>query len=178
MNTKKEKIIFITGGARSGKSTLALKLAKKISKDKVTFIATCTPKDREMSERVQKHKKERPKSWKTIEEPDDLYKALTSKTSVESKVVIVDCLTILISNLLLSGKKEDSIINEIGKALKKAKGYSFTLIVVSNEVGSGIVSVNEIARHFRDIAGKANQLTANISNSVYAMISGIPVKIK
>ncbi|MBU1262347.1 bifunctional adenosylcobinamide kinase/adenosylcobinamide-phosphate guanylyltransferase [bacterium] len=164
-------LIFITGGARSGKSQYAVRLASKESGD-VLFLATCIPKDEEMRQRVEEHRKNRPKSWKTLEEERDILPILKG---CQSDVVVIDCLTLLLSNLLLAGDNVEEIIKGLADFLKEAK---FTTIIVSNEVGLGIVPENEMARRFRDISGWANQLMARYADEVYFMVSGIPIKIK
>lgn len=164
-------IIFITGGARSGKSQIAVRLASEMSED-VLFLATCIPKDEEMRQRVEEHKKNRPKDWKTQEEEKDILPILKG---CQSDVVIIDCLTLFLSNLLLAGDDVEGAIKGVAEFLKEAP---FTAIIISNEVGLGIVPENEIARRFRDISGWANQLMARYADEVYFMVSGIPIRIK
>jgi adenosylcobinamide kinase/adenosylcobinamide-phosphate guanylyltransferase len=170
------KLIFVTGGVRSGKSGFAAGLAQKSGKN-VVFIATCVPQDDEMKHRVKLHVIARPKHWKTIEEPMSLSGALY-KVPPKTDAVIVDCLTLLISNLLISGKNEKKILLEIKKAIDLSKKKSFKLIVISNEVGMGIVPENELARDFRDISGKVNQLASGASDEAYMMVAGIPMRLK
>lgn len=170
------KFIFIVGGARSGKSGYARDLAKGISK-KVAFIATCIPQDEEMKKRIAQHKRIRPRYWKIIEEGKDVKSALI-KLKNRFDVVIIDCLGLLISNFLHHGLNEKLIerkIRAIAQILPKAK---FTSIVVSNEVGSGIVPENILARQFRDLTGLSNQIMSEYADTVYIMQAGIPVKIK
>lgn len=170
------RIIFVLGGARSGKSAYALKLAKK-NKKKVIFIATCQALDKEMSERIRLHKKTRPRDWKTFEEP---YKVLDllRKTSAKYETILIDCLTLFVSNLVLKGLKYDAIVNEVNSILSHFNKTKSLVIIVSNEVGLGIVPDNKLARDFRDIAGKINQVVAQKSEQVFFMVSGIPLKIK
>ena len=170
------KIIFILGGARSGKSTYAIELAKK-DKGKVAFIATCQALDKEMVRRINFHKKTRPKAWQTFEEPCEV-PPLLNKIGAKFQVIIIDCLTLMVSNLVLKGLKESVIeikINRMLDVLNKIKAQS---IIVSNEVGLGIVPENKLARDFRDIVGKINQVVAKESDELFFMISGIPLKIK
>lgn len=188
------KIIFITGAVRSGKSRFAVELAKKIaniltdisapmplqtqvSKSEVLFIATCIPEDEEMKRRVKLHQKERPSSWKTIEGKIDILKALQN-TKINSKVVVIDCLTLFISGLLLKRFTEEEIKKKTEEIVKFISGISSTTIIVSNEVGSGIVPENKLARQFRDLVGVANQIMARGADEAYFMVSGIPMKIK
>lgn len=169
------KITFILGGARSGKSTYAVNLAKKHSK--VAFVATCLPMDNEMKKRIALHKKNRPASWKTFEEPKNLAPVLKNINS-SIDCVIIDCLTLLISNLLLDGFKDRKIENRIGQMLEILKSAKYKSLIVSNEVGLGIHPNNRLGRRFRDLAGRINQLVAKKSDEVVFMVSGIPMKIK
>ncbi|MBA7692017.1 Bifunctional adenosylcobalamin biosynthesis protein CobP [subsurface metagenome] len=170
------KLIFITGGARSGKSKYAAKLAKNISR-KVLFLATGTAKDEEMKKRIEEHKKSRPTYWETVEETKDIASTLLNIKS-SYKVVIIDCLTFFISNLLLDGINEKTILEEIRKIVEIILKNDYTAIVISNEVGGGIVPDNELGRKFRDTAGLANQIIAESAQQVYLVVSGIPLKIK
>lgn len=170
------ELILITGGARSGKSSYALKLAGS-QKGKVIYIATAAALDSEMEKRIKFHKRARRKDWLTIEEPLDILKAV-KKISRKNVVIILDCLTLLISNLMLGGFKDVAIykkIKSIATALKKNAELS---IVVTNEVGGGIVPDNKLARKFRDLQGNANQIVAEAADCVYFLVSGIPMKIK
>lgn len=170
------RIIFILGGARSGKSKYAAGLAQKSGR-RVAFIATAEPNDPEMKSRIKLHKKARPKHWTTLEEPKDLT-ALLSKIGKKFKCVIIDCLTLLVSNLFLEGLTHKSIEKKLAALVKGLKNAQGKVFIVSNEVGLGIVPENKLARGFRDIAGKINQLVAEEADEVYFMISGIPWKIK
>lgn len=170
-----KQIILITGSVRSGKSDFALKLAE-ISKKKVVFLATCIPQDEEMRQRVKKHKLNRPKDWKTIEESINICSVI-EKTK-ETKLVVIDCLTLWISNLILSGKPEKEIFKRINSFIKTLKQTRASVIIVSNEVGWGIVPENKLARMFRDIIGITHQKVSRISSDVYLIIGGLPLKIK
>jgi len=171
-----KKFIFILGGVKSGKSEYAVKLAKKITK-KVAFIATGTPSDKEMEERIKKHKKLRPIFWKLIEEEKNIISVL-EKLNNKYEVVLIDCLGLWISNLMaenLSEKKIEKMVNNLIKTILKLK---FTTIVVSNEVGAGIVPANPVARKFRDILGYTNKMMAKKADQVIFTVAGIPIKIK
>lgn len=170
------KIIFILGGARSGKSRYAINLAKEKAKKKVVFIATAKPEDKEMNLRIRLHKKNRPSFWKTIEEPCDLI--LQIKKIKNCDLIIIDCLTLFISNLLLEGYKDAKIKNEIKRLLGILKKSFFESIIVSNEVGLGIVPDNPLARRFRDLAGIINQKVARAADKVYFMIAGRATEVK
>ncbi|MBL7151660.1 MAG: bifunctional adenosylcobinamide kinase/adenosylcobinamide-phosphate guanylyltransferase [Candidatus Omnitrophica bacterium] len=170
------RITFILGGAKSGKSSLALELAKK-SQRRVAFIATSQALDKEMKKRIAIHKRQRPRHWKTFEEPVRL-PILLRKIGNKFELIIIDCLTLLVSNLLLKGIKEKGIeeaVKELCLILKEIKANA---IIVSNEVGMAIVPENKLARQFRDIAGKVNQVVADKSDEVFFMISGLPLKLK
>lgn len=169
-----KKLIFIIGGARSGKSSFALEVAKKEG-GKVAFIATCEPKDKEMKKRIALHKAARPKSWTTFEVPCDM-DPLLKNFDPSFKTILIDCLTLWVSNLVLKNTAQEAIETKALKMLACLKKTN--AIIVSNEVGLGIVPDNELARLFRDIAGRINQIVARQADEVYFMISGIPLKIK
>ncbi|MDD5692026.1 MAG: bifunctional adenosylcobinamide kinase/adenosylcobinamide-phosphate guanylyltransferase [Candidatus Omnitrophica bacterium] len=169
------KITLILGGARSGKSTYALSLAKKYKK--VAFIATCQGLDKEMRERIMLHKESRPKNWETFEEPRDLVK-LSGKINNTFDCILIDCLTLLVSNLILTGDKQDKIIKKITALLSALARKKAKIILVSNEVGLGLVPSNKLGREFRDIAGRVNQLVADKADEVFFTVSGIALKIK
>jgi adenosylcobinamide kinase / adenosylcobinamide-phosphate guanylyltransferase len=169
------KIVLILGGARSGKSTYALQLAKKHKK--VAFIATCQGLDKEMRERIRAHKEARPKNWTTFEEPRDVAGVL-KKIGNGFDCIVVDCLTLLVSNLILAGRTEDAVLKAVEAALVQLKKKKATAIIVANEVGLGLVPVITLGRYFRDVAGKVNQRVAKEAGQVFFTISGIPVKIK
>ena len=151
------KLIFITGGARSGKSQHATKLAKEIG-DNVAFIATCVPFDTEMKKRVEQHRCLRPKDWKTIEAPIDVASALKNLDRFDA--VIIDCITLFLTNLMMKEMSDEDIFSEITTLIQIAKEANFAAVIVSNEVGSGIVPPSEMGRRFRDLAGFANQIIA------------------
>ena len=171
-----KKFHFIFGGVRSGKSRYALELAKKISREAV-FIATAIPFDKEMKERIRKHKLSRPKNWIVLEEPKDIPRALY-KVRKKYKVVLIDCLGLLISNLLLENLSDGEIEKRVKKLVSLITKHSATFIVVSNDVGSGVVPDNALGRRFRDLVGLANQMMANAADEAILMQAGIPVKIK
>ena len=170
------KITFILGGARSGKSQLAVKMANG-KNAKVAFIATCLPLDKEMKERIEVHKKSRPSHWKTFEAPNDIVFLLKDIDS-RFDIIIIDCLTLLISNLLSEGLVDKAIEENVDKILKQLKAVKSRSIIVSNEVGLGIVPDNELGRRFRDLAGRVNQMVAGKADDVFFMASGLPLKMK
>lgn len=174
------RLILITGGARSGKSDFAQQLAIEIGTE-VVFIATAEALDEDMARRIAVHRQARPAAWRTIECPRRLGEALRSVGAAGT--VIVDCLTMLVSNVLLSlgdepneDAAEQGVNNEV-RALIDA-GQHATVIVVTNEVGLGIVPANRLARLFRDLLGRANAALAREADLVYLMVSGLPVEVK
>lgn len=169
-------ITFILGGARSGKSRYAVKLAKDSAKN-VLFVATAKSLDKEMARRICLHKKERLSHWKTIEEEKDLISVIKTVPR-KYDFIIIDCMTLFVSNLLLSGCSETKIKNMVGKLLDGIKGAHFNSIIVSNEAGLGIVPDNPLAREFRDILGKVNQMVAAVSDRVCFMVCGLPLDMK
>ena len=166
------KLIFILGGARSGKSTFALELAKKSGKKKV-FIATALPSDSEMKQRIKEHKKNRPRDWETIEITKGLDKKIERQ---KNGTILIDCLTIYVSHLI--NLKEPEILNHIKKTIEAIKKSGAEFIVVSNEVGAGIHPNNKLGRDFRDVLGSVNQMFVYASDEFYVMFAGIPVDIK
>lgn len=170
------RLIFVLGGARSGKSKFAQTLAKRLD-GQVVFIATCIPKDREMKKRVSLHKKHRPRHWRTIEDKNNILQVLKTLRG-KPKVIIIDCLGLFISNLLAEGKQEKFIEREVKGIAQKLSKSNFLSIVVSNEVGGGIVPINKLARNFRDITGMSNQIMASYADTVYVLHAGIPTPIK
>lgn len=170
------KLIFITGGARSGKSGFAVKLAKDYD-GQVAFIATAEGGDEEMRQRIKKHRIDRPKDWQTIESPQEVAATLRQACAAYD-LVIVDCLTLLVSNLLLAGETEAQITKQVEEIAVTGTAVNGQLVIVSNEVGSGLVPENELGRKFRDVAGKANQMVAQQADEVYLMVSGIALKVK
>lgn len=175
-------MIFVTGGARSGKSGFAERLASD-RQDNVTFIATAAPGDEEMRSRIAEHRERRPRDWVTVELDSGLADAV-EQAAGGGGTVLVDCLTVYISNRILAQgfvnnkairDRIEREMDEVAAACARAGG---NLIVVSNEVGMGIVPDNSLARAFRDIAGRANQLLAAEADEVYLCVSGIPVRVK
>ena len=166
------EIVFVTGGARSGKSRWALEYALKQSGKKL-FVATAIPKDEEMLERVKKHKEERGKEWDLAEEGFNLASALTEKGN-KYDVILVDCLTLWVSNLMMCCD-ENEIAKHFDALLGTLKKSKQKIILVSNDVGMGIVPINELARKFRDMAGILNQKIARMADKAVLMVSGLPV---
>ena len=168
-------LIFLTGGARSGKSAYALQCADGY--EKKAFLATAETFDEEMAARVQQHREERGKGFYTIEEPIHLDRALR-EIPEEIEVVIVDCLTVWAGNLLYKLDTSEKIMVCVDRLLDVLQNPPCNIILVSNEVGMGIVPENAMAREFRDIAGIINQKVANVSTEAWLLCSGLPVKLK
>jgi adenosyl cobinamide kinase/adenosyl cobinamide phosphate guanylyltransferase len=173
--SKEKKVIFITGSVRSGKSRLACEFARR-SGLKVVFLATAQPLDKEMKKRISAHKRERPAGWLTVEESLDVNAVLKKRSSNE--IVILDCLTLWLSNLLVAGQGISAVNARIKKIIQAIRDCRASIIIVSNEVGWGIVPENKLARDFRDIAGIANQKIAAVSDETYLCVVGVPVKVK
>lgn len=179
------KITFITGGARSGKSSFALKTASALDGQKA-YLATAEALDQEMKERIFKHKMERGVTWDTLEEPVKIADTLNGMTD-RYDVVVLDCLTLWLSNLVCKNMDCDKEIDDFIELLKNISAISESplrqtqnskLFIVSNEVGMGIVPENELARRFRDFVGILNQKAAEVAHEVYLVTAGIPMKIK
>ncbi|MBU3092921.1 bifunctional adenosylcobinamide kinase/adenosylcobinamide-phosphate guanylyltransferase [Clostridium sp. CM028] len=185
-----KKIILITGGARSGKSTYAEKLAKE-EKGNVLYIATSIPFDDEMKDRVKKHKERRPANWYTFEGYKNL-KQVFYNEEMQFDTILLDCITIMTTNLMFDeagdnfddlnnqaiSAMEKGILQEVAVFLDEAEKNLKTIILVTNEIGSGIVPEYKMARVFRDIAGRVNQYIASRAQEVHMVVCGIPIKIK
>lgn len=175
------RTIFITGGARSGKSAFAEKMALA-TWERLCYMATAQTLDSEMEERVRAHLERRGDRWQTIEEPIHLSQAL-ARCDGQYQLVLIDCITLWLSNLLLkyeeSGEEvELRILEDVHRLKTTLHGMVTPVIIVSNEVGMGIVPENGLARLFRDIAGKTNQILAAAADEVHVVISGIPLRLK
>ena len=166
------KISLILGGAASGKSQYAEDLAKSYGSR--FYIATAISTDAEFERRIQNHKDRRGKEWQTLEVPLDLAGVLASLKDPQS-VILIDCMTLWLTNLVLGEKQLEAETNTIIQALKTAKP---DIIMVSNEVGHGIVPENALARHFRDAQGTLNQALAKAASNVVFVIAGCPMILK
>ena len=168
-------VIYVTGGARSGKSSFALECAERYGKK--AFLATAEPFDEEMTVRVEKHKEERGSDFYTVEEPVYIGEALR-EIPENIDVVLVDCLTVWAGNLLYKLESNEAIMSHVERLLDVLQNPPCNIILVSNEVGMGIVPENAMAREFRDIAGIINQKVANVSTEAWLLCSGLPVKLR
>jgi adenosylcobinamide kinase / adenosylcobinamide-phosphate guanylyltransferase len=173
----KENIIFVIGGCRSGKSSFALDQANKIKGKNKYFIATSVPSDSEMEKRVEKHQQERGQAWHTIEEPIKIHEKI-DQYSLKADVILVDCLTLWMSNLLFHSYDSAQVDTAIMHLEASLGNCDCPVFLVSNEVGCGIVPENKLARQFRDFAGMANQRIAKVADKVVMTIAGIDVQIK
>lgn len=188
------QLTLVTGGARSGKSRFAELLAAQPGLP-VTYLATAQILDEEMAVRVEKHRLSRPAHWSLIEEPYEPALALSSLEAQEKSVILLDCITLWLSNLVLKfwpadpdsqdpptkqfrEDMEANILAKVRDLAKAAKKLEAPVILVSNEVGQGIVPEHSISRFYRDLAGKSNQILANEAEEVYLVVAGYPLEIK
>jgi adenosylcobinamide kinase/adenosylcobinamide-phosphate guanylyltransferase len=181
-------MILVLGGTRSGKSSYAESLLMDIE-GKILYIATAVPFDHEMKVRIAKHKLARPSHWDTYEGYKNIGIFLKEQ-GPQYAGIILECVTLMISNLLLDFSKdhnldeidynllEKSILNEIDNLIEGLMGVNGTVVLVSSEVGFGIVPESKLGRYFRDIAGKVTQHLASKSEDVYLLVAGLPLKIK
>jgi adenosylcobinamide kinase/adenosylcobinamide-phosphate guanylyltransferase len=181
--TRDARLILLLGGARGGKSAYAQRLAEdaaRASGAEVCFIATAQGLDEDMTARIARHQTERPTVWQTIEEPYRIDEALQRAT--DAGVVIVDCLTLFVSNFFMQHPDEheceESVRRISREFLKLARSQQQTIICVSNEVGLGIVPDTLMGRVFRDLLGRVNQDFAAAADEVYLMVAGLPLKLK
>ena len=168
------KKILITGGIKSGKSRFALKLAREMGNGEKIFIATARPIDEEMEKKIEKHKEERGSDFRTMEAPIHLGGALGG---VKHSDVVIDCLTLWLSNLFFEVKEEEKS-REIESFIEELNKYDGNAIIVTNEVGWGIIPADETSRKYQSELGSLNQAVAKICDEVYVLISGIEIKIK
>ena len=170
-----KNITFITGGARSGKSRYALDLTAGACTK--TFVATAEAFDDEMQKRIENHKEERSNDYQTIEAPLNLGNAIR-EISAQSQVAVIDCLTVWLANILHHRESDDDSYPEVNEFLETLANPPCDLVIVSNELGMGIVPDGHLSRRFRDLAGRLNQQVAALANTVVLMISGIPILVK
>jgi adenosylcobinamide kinase/adenosylcobinamide-phosphate guanylyltransferase len=178
------QLMLVLGGARSGKSTYAQQLAHTLGGDHVLFVATAQAGDADMAQRIARHRQSRPAAWRTIEAPRHVGQTIRNHLG-DAATVLIDCLTLLVSNVVLSlgippdlGKAEAAIQDEIDTLVQACQASTATCIVVSNEVGLGLVPDTPLGRVYRDLLGRANQMLATHAQSVYFMIAGLAVDVK
>lgn len=189
------KLILVLGGARSGKSSYAEQIARQGGGDRVLYVATARAGDDEMRQRIVLHQQSRPAAWRTLEVPESVGEAVL-KSAGDAKAILIDCLTVLVANTLLAAAGpeddpfgepsddpfqaaiEERIIAEVGSIADCARQLSADIVVVSNEVGMGVVPPYDLGRAYRDLLGRANQIMARHADEVYLLVAGIPMKVK
>lgn len=182
------KLVLVLGGDRSGKSQFAVTMASRIS-SQVLFVATAEPGDEEMRQRIQAHKRTRPAHWRTLEVPTGIGARLIREIK-NQEVVIIDCLGLLVSNLLGKAtgqarpdeidvsKAQKLVDSEIKLLFKTISQIDASFVIVSNEVGMGLVPDNRLGRIYRDLLGGVNQKVAEKATEVYLLVAGLPWKLK
>ncbi len=182
------KLIVLLGGARSGKSSHAEELADQLGGKSVLYVATAQAKDEEMVDRIKRHQASRPAEWRTLETPTGIAESLRVHHHGE-KVILLDCMTLLVTNLMPSGvgfeqvevdvdEYERIVMEEIETLLAYRDDTDAALIIVSNELGLGLVPAYELGRAYRDILGRVNKTLATAADEVYFLVAGIPMQIK
>ena len=182
-----KRCILITGGARSGKSSFAQELAAS-SNESVLFVATAVAGDEEMRQRIEQHRRSRPATWSTLEATTDIGRRIESKVG-GMRVVVVDCITLLLNNIFTQYHHrideqidadivEEKVTAEIDKLVASIERTDASFIIVTNEVGLGVVPANNLSRLYRDLLGKANQTLAACADEVYLMVAGLPLQMK
>jgi len=170
------RVVLILGGVRSGKSRYAQQLAA--AGERVAFIATAEGRDEEMAHRIARHREERPSGWTTLEAPVDLTDAVV-RCDGKFDTILVDCLTLWASNLMEHERQDvKRITPHIDRLVRALQRVSSTVLLVSNEVGSGIVPDNEMSRLYRDVLGNINQRVAAAADEVLLLVAGCPLAVK
>ena len=162
-------LTLLIGGARAGKSDVAMSLASRAGAA-VTFVATARASDEEMAERIRRHRADRPSGWSTIEEPLDLEDAL--ERAGDRATTIVDCLTLWVSNLLEDGCDDDEVVARAERAAERARDRAGATIAVTNEVGAGIVPMHPLARRYRDLLGRVNAIWSVRASRAVLVVAG------
>jgi adenosylcobinamide kinase/adenosylcobinamide-phosphate guanylyltransferase len=182
---KRSRITLVLGGARSGKSAFAVRLAER-GRAPVLFLATATASDAEMEERIALHRAARPPEWRTLEAPLEIGRAVRAQLA-DARTILLDCLSLLVSNVMLACKDdgerpeptvEARVASDIRDLVALVREVGADLIVVSNEVGMSVVPASPLGRSFRDALGRANQEVAGLADAVYLVVAGIPVDVK
>lgn len=171
------KVVLVTGGSRSGKSRFAERLAEEYAPLR-GYLATGEPGDTEMADRIDRHRARRGPEWQTVEEPLQVAEALLANDHRFS-VILLDCVTMWLSNLLFQSDPDPKeALRRVASFADSFQSFKTPLIIVTNEVGMGIVPEHPLARSFRDLAGEANEIIAAKADEVYVTISGLPLKLK
>jgi adenosylcobinamide kinase/adenosylcobinamide-phosphate guanylyltransferase len=174
--TRQGSVTLVLGGVRSGKSRYAQQLAGQSRH--VVFVATARVTDEEMRAKIERHREDRPKEWLTIEEPLNLPTVL-AEHELDNDVVVVDCLTVYAANLLeAEGEDRDALERRVQTLCDALQMVNCRVIVVSNEVGSGVHPVSPLGRTYRDLLGEINQRVASIADDVVLMVAGLPLALK
>jgi adenosylcobinamide kinase/adenosylcobinamide-phosphate guanylyltransferase len=171
----KHIVTLITGGGRSGKSRYALEISRSF--ENKVFIATAESFDDEMADRISRHRQERGNTFKTIEEPVRLAKALAG-VSAGTQVAVIDCITVWLGNLMHHLKIDEKNCTPVDRFLDVLASPPCNVVIVTNEVGMGVIPADAMSRAYRDLAGAVNQKIAAVADAVFFMVSGIPFKIK
>ncbi|MCP9464762.1 MAG: bifunctional adenosylcobinamide kinase/adenosylcobinamide-phosphate guanylyltransferase [Nitrospira sp.] len=169
------RLILVLGGASSGKSEVALRLAGH--RGPRAFLATGQALDEEMAERIARHRASRSADWHTVEIPRDIEGWLATE-GPHYHTILLDCLTLWLNNLVMAGEKESGILDRTGALLRAMRRTNARVVMVSNELGLGLVPADRSSRAFRDLAGRVNQQIAAEADEVYLVISGLPLKLK
>ena len=172
--TRLPKVTLVLGGARAGKSAFAERLIAQVGARHPVYVATAQPGDAEMARRIAEHRRRRGDGWRTVEAPLDLVAAIAAHARPDTPVLI-DCLTLWLSNLMAASRDLDGETTALAESLGRAGG---PVVLVSNEVGSGIVPDNALAREFRDAAGRLHQAIAAIADRVVLVTAGLPLIVK
>ena len=167
-------LTLLTGGVRSGKSALAVQIAGDQGAD-VVFIATAQPGDADMTARIERHRRDRPEGWSVVEEPLDLEGSL--RNAPVDACVVVDCLTLWVSNLMLAEREEDAIEEQASGALAVVGHRSGPTIVVTNEVGSGVHPTTELGRRYAEVLGRVNAMWGRAADDAYLVVAGRTVRL-
>jgi adenosylcobinamide kinase/adenosylcobinamide-phosphate guanylyltransferase len=170
---KGRSVTLVLGGVRSGKSRFAQKLAEQESS--VAFVATAKAVDEEMRNKILRHQQERPQHWRTVEEPLDLARVFV-ECGPQFEILLVDCLTLFVANVL--GAEPDRVNERIDGLVHALRNVPTSVVLVSNEVGSGVVPPYPAGRQFRDLLGEVNQKVASVADKVVLMVAGLPLAVK
>ena len=173
------QLVLITGGSRSGKSSYAMGLAGRRvdAGGRAFFLATAQPIDDEMRLRIANHRRERPPAFETIEQPLEVCEAV-ALLDAGTGVLVIDCLTLWISNLMDAGRRDDAILAEAANLAGLLRPAPFDAFVVSDEVGSGLVPMEPLGRRFRDLLGWTNQTIGRAADHILLMVAGYPLRVK
>ena len=173
-----KRLILVTGGARAGKSRFAQTLAEQANSSRRLFIATAVACDPEMKTRIAKHRRERNGLWETLEEPTNLPARIPKTFLSKGSLLLLDCLPTLVTNLMLAGSSDRQILARTRKLLRAVRKPGVKAMVVTNEVGLGLVPEHPMGRRFRDLLGAVNQEAARSADEVYLLVAGLPLKVK